>query len=808
MFKRTIAVITILAAVFCLAMRVDAAKPDNWLIYWYVCGTDIETTRIIFNPSSDLMSDDPSDLILADPDRRPGDATLCINEVERANLSPDIKIFMQAGGTYVWGHRSFRDNNAKMDTKPHTVAADNFLIEKGLIFREWSFLKNAKPVTNGTLSRYLYDKYHRGWNNLYRETLSISGEKDTETDMGSKVGLVSFLQAGQKLERELYPEGNVRRVFIFVDHGVTTLYGLHGVCTDEYTGNALSLKEIQQAFEEVKDGWVNPEEKPFEVVAFDACEMSTYETAVAVKDAANYMVASQEPMYGKVMFGYTDLLNELSKNTAMSGAELGKVICRTYKTDAKASDKKYGFKSTEILTMSVVDLSESKMAALETAYENFGAEARNFAQSNPNEFIQNFIKFNKAAKRAEKYPSDNYDNPPFVDLKDLAKNAGQNIPEIKDSCNALVSAINNAVIYQERGEALNRGGGLSIYYPFNLLNSWLGITMYQNFIERDKLTPKSQGELYGFFYEKVTDQLKITNIIDKETQQTVDRKYEIPAGSLFDSSSLKNVLVDVDADKKIAWVELDQEELQKIESVRAHLMYIRATNDKLQGFYLGSDSNIAESRTEPGKFESVFKNKWLRLNGQLVSVIVVSDGTKSNKHGKKVDGTELCVIPVQVNGQQRNLFVTCKYPSEKYTIIGWAPLPEPQSNETIIPKGELSGFNKGDVVTPLYVEFDVTKAEMEATSDKNESELGEYAMQKNLIRLVHGNPITIGDEPLQIGMGDRPLPDGNYIYSFEFVNPIGGENIRADEFAIFKVREGKVVDVKHSNNLEDIKDLS
>ena len=72
-------------------------------------------------------------------------------------------------------------------------------------------------------------------------------------------------------------------------------------------------------------------------------------------------------------------------------------------------------------------------------------------------------------------------------------------------------------------------------------------------------------------------------------------------------------------------------------------------------------------------------------------------------------------------------------------------------------------------------------------------------MQKNLIRLVYGNPITIGNEPSQIGMRDRPLPDGNYIYSFEFIISIGGKNVRADEFTMFKVRKSKVVAVKHSN---------
>ena len=59
-----------------------------------MCGTDIETTRIAFQNGTDLMSDDPSDLGLAEPDRQPGDATRSIKEVEKAKLSPDIRVFM------------------------------------------------------------------------------------------------------------------------------------------------------------------------------------------------------------------------------------------------------------------------------------------------------------------------------------------------------------------------------------------------------------------------------------------------------------------------------------------------------------------------------------------------------------------------------------------------------------------------------------------------------------------------------------------------------------------------------------------
>ena len=116
MFKRIIVAVMILTAAIFSTVSAESAKSDQWLIYWYVCGTDIETTRIAFEASTDLMSNDTNKLVLAEPDRRPGDATRSIKEVEKADLSPNVKIFMQAGGTYIWGHEKFRDLNAKIQT--------------------------------------------------------------------------------------------------------------------------------------------------------------------------------------------------------------------------------------------------------------------------------------------------------------------------------------------------------------------------------------------------------------------------------------------------------------------------------------------------------------------------------------------------------------------------------------------------------------------------------------------------------------------------------------------------------------------
>ena len=817
--KRMIVVAIALMTFFWSAACVGAAKPDQWLIYWYVCGTDIESARIAFRTGTDLLSDDPNALILADPVKRPGDATRCINEVEKAALSPNVKIFMQAGGTYVWGHKKFRDNNAKFDTKS-TVGAGNYLAERGMYFDEWRMLGKKwapKPVKNGKLSRYIYDKDHRNWRP--REQLPISGKPNTITDMGSQAGLIDFLKAGQRLERELYPDGNVRRLFIFVDHGIMGYYGLDGVCKDAYTKNHLSLKDIQSAFSDVKDGWTNSEDKPFEVVAFDACVMSTYETAFALKDTANYMVASQEETHGKVMFGYTGLLNELSNEPTMSGANLGRVICKTYWTDSKNTDKEFGISANTMLTLSVVDLSENKMDALKNAYENFGREARAFAQQHSDELIQTVTKFSNAANRAEKYPSvaaamtfGGYSAPELVDLRGLVKNLGQNIPELKQVGKELVDAIDGAVIYQKRGDSLKSGGGLSIYYPFDLLDSGVNIGKYKEFIETAQLTPKTQGELYEFLYNGLIK----NGLSNGQLVLTIDPKTKrpgigIPEHSPLSMRELAEIAVEVDENKKTAWIELDEDQCKKIEGVRCNLIYVNSVEDKLYAKILGNDVGI-KSDWQEGIFESTFDGKWVTIAGQPIFAQVVSDSTRKNKKGKKVGGSELSAVPILLNGEVRLLFVTCEYPKQKFTVVGASPL----ADNNGMPAGEIYGLKQGDVVTPIYVnshlsEDDIDKVEERAQKiygrtldDLSDEEKIDVA--QGMYNVSFGAPITLDSDKLKIEMS--ALPDGNYVYVFEFINPIGGKNnVRTEEAAIFKIRDGNIIEVKHSDDIEELKDF-
>lgn len=372
--------------------------------------------------------------------------------------------------------------------------------------------------------------------------------------MGSKEGLKSFLQTGQKLERELYPDGNVRRVLILKDHGS----GL-SVCSDEYTKNIIHVDAINEAFTEVQGDWENPDEKPFELVIFDACLMSTYETAFAIKDVSNYMVASQEQTFGKGDFSYTELLNELSKNPAMSGKELGKIICNTGWKDTKVVDKDFGKNTNVVFTLSVIDLSEQKMDALKTAYANFNKEATKIAQENPGD-IPTFAKFKNAANVSEKYPSDEvYIG--FVDLKNFTGNLEATFPELKEAGHALVKALDNVVVYNKRGDVLSRGGGLSKQFPTD-------------------------------FYGTIQNSMR---------------------GKSVNLSKFRDEIVEVDEEKKTAEIELSKEDLEKVESVRYQLIGIIPRNDgseKMDALLLGSDTNIEENRQTGTFLKTIIKRPW------------------------------------------------------------------------------------------------------------------------------------------------------------------------------------------------------
>lgn len=186
-------------------------------------------------------------------------------------------------------------------------------------------------VQPGELGVYLYDS------NGIKELSRCADE-----DMGAAETLESFLSLG----KAAFPEENLRRVFVFWNHGGGSA---GGVCLDERTGNVLSLNEITDTFAKV---YGNSEAKPpFEMVGFDACLMATYDTANALKGISRYMTASEETEPGNG-WDYTKWVGTLANNPSMDGAELGRVICDSYMKGCR----EYG--TADKATLSVIDISK------------------------------------------------------------------------------------------------------------------------------------------------------------------------------------------------------------------------------------------------------------------------------------------------------------------------------------------------------------------------------------------------------------------------------------------------------------------
>lgn len=720
---------------------------DKWLIYWYVCGTDIESQRSY------------------------GDVRRCIEEVEKANLSANVKILMQAGGTTVWKHPKFTANNGKV-------------------------------------GRYVYAANDRTWT---PRQMFYTNDPIHAANMGSYEGLKDFLEYGKQYEQENgVPE---HRVFIFVDHGGGSL---SGVCQDElFDGRMIGLSDIRKAFKEV---WgTSDNNPPFEVVAFDTCVMSTYETAVCLEGISRYMVASQESIYGSVMFEYTGLLNGLSANPAMNGAELGKIICDTYRNDAlNHSNRSANLSPADVMTMSVIDI--SRMPALKSAYDEFGRTALVYVK---NSGYSATSLFSNVAVQSERYPCDEIINSAAragqylvadaVDLKNFAENVmiakGGYAPDnLKQVSNKLVAAVDNAVIYNKvRGSVLARGGGLSTPYPYVVGN--FGFYTFDS-LAKEGLAPQSQSDLYKKLADTVSTPRRGFNI--PFGVNTQGGGVNIASGSVFDLSDLQGHVVDVDKDEQTVSINLTKDEMDRISNVYGLIAYFKVVDDVAHMVFLGNDTNITED-WESGDFTGKFDGKWIKINGQPILVQVYSKAPIVN--GQKI-GTELYISPIVLNDTTCNLMIACDYPSETYKIIGARP-----EVNSATPTGEIYGIDKGDVVKPMYLGYSMTKKtvnddkkaekqleEMKKAAKEFEeltkkAENGKEIDQKRYEELAKmmnkaglefsvGDPIPIGDS---VEIKKDTLPNGYYVYLFQLVNPVGGKDAFSDMEAIFTLEEGKLI---------------
>lgn len=561
----------------------------------------------------------------------------------------------------------------------------------------------------------------------------------SETGMGQTSTLADFLSWGVGN----YPAAKMG--LVFWNHGGGSITG---VCFDENKDyDSLSLGEIDNALTYVFDSMTDK----FEFIGFDACLMATVENANMLVPHARYMYASEElePGYG---WDYTAIGQYLDSNPNCNGAELGKVVADSFYSSCA------DVWSEDSATFSITDL--SKIDALIEAVNN-AAASMNQAADDPSALASMIRGINSAKNYGGNNKSEGYTN--MVDLGSLTSSASTDA----SARDAVLAAIDDAVVYNIYGENESGSSGLSTYYPLMVSGSQeLSIfkdicisPYYMAFVDRIAYG-SSNGTTDGYnsdawlsagteYWGSSADMTQSSSYWDSYDEQDSE---DMSFVSENDGEIYFAEEPHINEDGYYSFI-FDSGSIDNVESVNCTVYY---NDNESNCFYeLGID-NYVYVDWDSGEVEDLFDGLWYTLaDGQLLAMYIVEEN----------EDYDIYSVPVLLNGEATNLRIRHEITEENdgdLTILGaWDSI---DSNGQA-PKN-ITKLKNGDIIVPLYYT---------------------YNPDGNYVDITQGEEFTFdGDNSVYLDY----LPDNDYNYNFE-INDIYGNSYYTD-FTILTVEDGEV----------------
>ena len=354
--------------------------------------------------NSDQTSEKKLTLMLylcgSDLESKTGAATKDLEEIKSSGVNMDlVNVVVMAGGTTQW--------------------QNGFSHEETAIYA----LTGASSADGGLQ-----------WEK--KESFSSPEYEDAPANMGEQSTLEAFLD----FSHENFPADEY--ALIMWNHGGGPMRGL---CWDTaWAKDNLSMKEFTGAlkkspFAKEKLAWIG----------FDACLMSSIETAHLVTPYADYMIASEEtePCVG---WSY-DFLAGIEKDS--DGKETGQRIVDSFMAAGEAANKASDKEAA--LTLACMDL--SRTGDVEDKLNSF---FKTLSKSLSPETFSELSNLREATREFGKAMSDSqrYD---LVDLGDLIGNYAEHAPE---EAEAFTQALQEMVVYSK--SSLEGCSGLSSYHPY------------------------------------------------------------------------------------------------------------------------------------------------------------------------------------------------------------------------------------------------------------------------------------------------------------------------------------------------------
>ncbi len=616
-----------------------------------------------------------------------GAATKDLNEMLRAKSNDNVRFVIETGGARVWRNNTM--NSRKLG---------RYVIQNGR-------MTDAGSVAAASM-----------------------GDAQTLTD---------FLTWGIKN----YPADHMG--LIFWDHGGGSITG---ICFDERNSNdSLSLRELDAALSTTfKSMW-----DKFEFVGFDACLMSTLETANVMASYSDYMIASQESEPGDG-WEYTTFVKYLSQNPACTGVDLGKTICDSYLASQASNTK--GF-----VTLAVVDL--SKIDQLMQDFYRFSQEM--YTSGNDQKTL---AAMSRGIQKVSNYGCNNrregFTN--MVDLGGLVTACA----DIAPSSDEVLATLHDAVPYQIRGIYHADATGLSTYYPLNIntkqeLATFQTVAVnpsYLSYVERlaygATYNGGSQYQQYSgdSFYENNIWNWLLGNTT-QEVQQEAEDHWDYVDNHTQESVELTFASAPQVDNEGTFWFQFDEAGINNA-AVVSGIVY-EMSEDGSDIIALGQTYDIYGD-WETGQFSDGFDGYWLSLpDGQNLNLTVNSS----------TDEYIIYTSPIELNGTECFLRLRQSYTDGSVEVEGaWPGISE---NGAVGRNG--IKIKRGDVIVPLYKAFSTDESVTASTYE--------------------GIPYTMTSNKLTIDYSY--LPDGTYLYGF-WIEDVYGDCYYTDVVQFFIDEKGTI----------------
>ncbi|HEX8632695.1 MAG TPA: clostripain-related cysteine peptidase [Pyrinomonadaceae bacterium] len=224
------------------------------------------------------------------------------------------------------------------------------------------------------------------------------------------------------------------------------------ISMDDTDRDRLYMREVQSTLESSIGN------QRLDIIGFDACLMAMVENGFAMRRVADVMVGSEELEPGDG-WQYDDWLPQLISNPTMDARALGSVLVESYKKTYTTDPEKM----TPRTTLSAIDLSQGKMAALAQVVSDLGDE---LIASLDTELSNIRI----ARESCKAYaPGDGYHG---IDLQRFVEQlaARTTRPSLRDRAQAVLQMLNGtSLIVNNYAGAARQGDfgsrGIAIYFP-------------------------------------------------------------------------------------------------------------------------------------------------------------------------------------------------------------------------------------------------------------------------------------------------------------------------------------------------------